>query len=123
MTGSLQERGGPPWPDDAEPVVIALAIVARMAELEATNARLAAALAEAIEETLWDAYNIGFERNGQWMDGARSEGEWLQRELGLEDGIRHDAAMIRERIPALAREMAARAALTKGTTTTGGENG
>lgn len=51
---------------------------------------------ELVAEELWNAFNCGIERGGKWMDGGRSEGEWLIRELGLpsDDGW-HDAEVMK----------------------------
>lgn len=88
---------------------LSAALAAKDAEIARLTA-LSAALVQHVEENVWNAYNIGIEQDGRWMDGARSEGEWLASELGLEPGW-HDAATIKAELPALVERIVARAAL------------
>jgi len=76
------------------------------AALAQENESLKAQLLESVTDELWSAYNIGIERDGRWMDGARSEGEWLAREAGLGDGW-HDAGALKLAIPDIARKVVA----------------
>ncbi|MGP2493326.1 hypothetical protein ACTDI4_17075 [Mesorhizobium sp. PUT5] len=78
--------------------------------LAAEVTRLKEALREHVTENVWNAYHIGIERDGRWMDGARSEGEWLARELELPDGW-NDAALVKSMLPGLVGRIVARAAL------------
>lgn len=73
--------------------------------IEAATAidRLIAALTESLTDNAWNAYNCGITRDGKWMDGGMSDAEWLQRELGLEDGWHH-CAEIQRRIPEVVRK-------------------
>lgn len=50
---------------------------------------------ELVEEELWNAFNCGIERDSKWMDGGRSEGEWLVQKLGLPDDGWHDAEVMK----------------------------
>ncbi len=78
--------------------------------LAAEVTRLKEALCEHVTENVWNAYHIGIERDGRWMDGARSEGEWLARELELPDGW-NDAALVKSMLPGLVDRIVARAAI------------
>lgn len=61
--------------------------------------KLEGALRDSLTENAWNAYYCGVTRaGGKWMDGGRSEGEWLRRELDLGDGW-HACAEIQRRIP------------------------
>jgi hypothetical protein len=81
------------------------------AALEAEIERLREALKEHVTENVWNAYHIGIERDGRWMDGARSEGEWLASELGLPSGW-NDASLVKSMLPGLVNRIIARAALS-----------
>ncbi len=74
--------------------------------------RLKEALLEHVSENVWNAYHIGIERDGRWMDGARSEGEWLARELELPDGW-NDAALVKSMLPGLINRIVTRAAIAE----------
>lgn len=68
--------------------------------LEAEVAQLRGALISEREENLWDAYNSGFEKDGQWTHMFMSTGEWLARECGFDPKLGHyDAAEIKAAIP------------------------
>lgn len=62
--------------------------------------RLWEALREAYVDIAWNEYNCGIERDGKWMDGALSDAEQLQHDMGLEPGW-HDAQDIKDRIPSV----------------------
>jgi hypothetical protein len=81
----------------------------KLAASEARETRLREALVEEREENLWNAYNSGHVKNGEWTHLFMSEGEWLARECGFDpkDGS-YPAEMIKAAIP-----VAARAALSK----------
>ncbi len=80
--------------------------------LAAEVTRLKEALCEHVTENVWNAYHIGIERDGRWMDGARSEGEWLARELELPDGW-NDAALVKSMLPGLINRIVTRAAIAE----------
>jgi hypothetical protein len=58
------------------------------------------ALVEERTENLWNAYNTGHSKDGQWTHMFMSDGEWLARECGFDprDGYYVDAS-IRNAIP------------------------
>lgn len=81
---------------------------ARIEELERENERLREALTQERLENLWNAYNTGFEKEGEWCHSFMSDGEWLISEIGMDPTQGwYDAAEVKRRIP----EAAARAAL------------
>lgn len=57
-------------------------------------------LREMVCEEVYSAYHAGIAVNGEWMDGGRSEGQWLRRQLGLEDG-RHPMKSVWDALPEL----------------------
>jgi hypothetical protein len=72
----------------------------RIDALQADNARLRAALLEERTDTLWNAYNTGMERDGRWRHMCMSDGEWLERECGLDDSEPdHPADVVKAAIP------------------------
>lgn len=84
---------------------------ATTAETEAASLRervkaLEARLEESIYGEMMAAYHVGVERDGKWMDCARSEGEWLRGELGVTEPGWHDAETIKAMIPEAARRSA-----------------
>jgi hypothetical protein len=87
--------------DDAEGIANANLVVDAVNNYAALKARieaLTAALRESVTDNCWNAYHCGITRDGKWMDGGMSDAEWLQRELGLDDGW-HDLKEIQRRIP------------------------
>lgn len=75
----------------------------RIEQLEAENARLINALTGERLENLWNAYNTGHEKDGEWSHHFMSDGEWLVRECGLDPKTgRYDAAEIKALIPQVA---------------------
>ena len=72
--------------------------------------RLREKLIKEREDNLWNAYNTGAERSGEWSHCFMSDGEWLVRELGLDPFKCHYSINeIKAGIP-----IAARAALKEG---------
>jgi len=70
----------------------------------AENARLRKALVEEREENLWNAYNEGHERDGEWTHMFMSDGEWLARECGFDPTKGYyPAEEIKAAIPKIAR--------------------
>jgi len=65
---------------------------------------LEAALRESLIDNCWNAYHCGITRDGKWMDGGMSDAEWLQRQLGLNDGW-HDCKEIQRRIPEIVEKL------------------
>lgn len=66
-------------------------------------ARLRAALIETYEETLWNAYHTGHERDGRWTHMFMSDGEWLAQQVGLDPRAGdYDAQYIKAAIPVAA---------------------
>ena len=57
-------------------------------------------LRELAAEEVYNAYHAGIEIDGQWMDGGRSEGEWLRDQLGLDDG-HHEKSAVWDALPGL----------------------
>ena len=80
--------------------------------VEAANEieRLREKLIKEREDNLWNAYNTGAERSGEWSHCFMSDGEWLVRELGLDPlKCHYSINEIKAGIP-----IAARAALKEG---------
>ena len=72
--------------------------------------RLREKLIKEREDNLWNAYNTGAERSGEWSHCFMSDGEWLVRELGLDPlKCHYSINEIKAGIP-----IAARAALKEG---------
>jgi len=65
---------------------------------------LESALVEERLENLWNAYNTGFEKDGQWSHSFMSQGEWLAEECGFDPSLGwYDANEVKEAIPQAAR--------------------
>ena len=76
----------------------------RIKELEAKLTKAVEALVAEREANLWNAYNIGIERDGRWSDACMSDAEWLVAQCGLDQEFKdHDANVIKEIIPTAAR--------------------
>jgi len=72
--------------------------------------RLREKLIKEREDNLWNAYNTGAERSGEWSHCFMSDGEWLVRELGFDPlKCHYSINEIKAGIP-----IAARAALKEG---------
>ena len=70
------------------------------AELRAENERLRERLVEAIEETMWAAYNTGHVKDGRWSHMFMSDGEWLAKQCGFDPReVDHPDEAIRAAIP------------------------
>lgn len=79
------------------------ALTAQADEIE----RLRAALIEEREDNLWEAYNSGNVKDGQWTHMFMSDGEWLARECGLDPSQGYyDDAEVRAAIPRAALKAA-----------------
>ena len=92
-------------------------IITAMRALTAERDRLRAALIEERTETLWNAYNTGMERDGRWRHMCMSDGEWLERECGLDDSQPdHPADVVQAAIPFAAERFVAVFAALKGET-------
>ena len=77
-------------------------------ELEAKLAKAVETLVAEREANLWNAYNIGIERDGRWSDACMSDAEWLVAQCGLDQEFKdHDANVIKEIIPTAARAVLA----------------
>ena len=80
-------------------------------KLEAAAAKLTKAVEALVAEreaNLWNAYNIGIERDGRWSDACMSDAEWLVVQCGLDPEFKdHDANVIKETIPIAARAVLA----------------
>jgi len=70
----------------------------RIKALEAKLNRYHEVLKVAFVDIAWNEYNCGIERDGKWMDGALSDAELLQHDMGLEPGW-HDAQMVKDLMP------------------------
>lgn len=56
------------------------------------------------EDNLWNAYNEGHERDGQWTHAFMSDGEWLARQCGFDPRKGYyPAEEIKAKIPEAAR--------------------
>jgi hypothetical protein len=101
------------WPDDAPQKpprcrASVAALEARLAELEAENARLREALVKEREANLWKAYGEGFENNGRWTHMRMADGEWLARECGFDPTLPdYDANEVKAAIPKAGRNVLA----------------
>ena len=73
-------------------------------DLRAEVERLREALAEAREETLWNAYRTGHVKDGLWSHLFMSDGEWLAQECGFDPTeYEYPDDEIRAAIPKVAR--------------------
>lgn len=78
--------------------------VEKIIDLEEENAQLREALLQEREENLWNAYNTGHERDGEWTHCFMSDGEWLAHECGFDPAKGYyTAADIKAAIPKAAR--------------------
>jgi hypothetical protein len=72
--------------------------------LEARVREVEAALIQERLENLWNAYNTGHEKDGQWTHAFMSDGEWLASECGLDPRKGwYDATEVKRLIPEAAR--------------------
>ena len=77
---------------------------ATKAEFEAFKRDVSEALAEAREETLWNAYHTGHVKDGLWSHLFMSDGEWLAQECGFDPTeYEYPDDEIRAAIPKVAR--------------------
>ena len=80
----------------------------RALDAEAKLAKAVEALVVEREVNLWNAYNIGIERDGRWSDGCMYDAEWLVEQCGLDPEFKdHDANVIKETIHTAARKVLA----------------
>jgi hypothetical protein len=80
----------------------------KLTECKARLGKAVGALVAEREENLWNAYNIGIERDGRWSDACMSDAEWLVAQCGLDPEFKdHDANVIKQTIPIVARAVLA----------------
>lgn len=85
--------------------VLSNALDPSIESLQAEVERLRKLLVEEREENLWNAFNSGHIKEGEWTHMFMSDGEWLARECGLDprDGY-YPEAEVRAKIPQAARQ-------------------
>jgi hypothetical protein len=67
---------------------------------------LEALLIQERTDTLWNAYNQGFTKDGKWCHAFMSDGEWLASEIGFDPSEGwYDDAEVKKRIPEAAKRV------------------